>query len=90
MQVELTSMVASVSAANESLLQLEADSELASRSQNHAVRDKVREFRDALVAGITRLRDQNEACLTEVRSQVVGIEEQVRKGGGCQSCAKRG
>ena len=80
MQVELTTMVANISNAHEQLSRYEADSELQSKSMNHAIRDKQREFRDALVGGISRMKDQSELCLLEIRNQVVGLEDQVRAG----------
>ena len=77
MRQDLQKMLANVSESNEKIGTAQADADMSDKARALALRDQQRLFRDAALQSMTKLGEQVELCLSEVRSQVVCLEDQV-------------
>jgi hypothetical protein len=80
LQHDLGSLAASLSDDHDRVCALESRGEVEGRAMCRALRDKQREFRDAIASGLSKLKDNGDACLTDIRNVVVGLEDQVGTG----------
>lgn len=75
---DLLKLLANVSESNEKIVIAQADADMSDKTRALALRDQQRLFRDAALQSMTKLGEQVELCLVEVRGQVVCLEDQVR------------